>query len=203
MKKTVSVNIGSMAFTVDEDAYNTLREYLDEVEARLPQDERGEVLEDVEARLADIFRERTPVAGQVVDLELVQRAIAMIGTADCFGDRPADGTQAQESASQPGADQAGAKQEQNPGGQPYGPPYGRPPGPKRLYRSRTDKMIGGVCGGIAKYFDWDPTLVRVALVILSIVTLSATFWAYVILCIVVPLEPIDWTRWTYNKNNRS
>ena len=37
---------------------------------------------------------------------------------------------------------------------------------KRLYRSRTDKVIGGVCGGIADYFDIDPTLVRLLVVLL-------------------------------------
>ena len=58
---------------------------------------------------------------------------------------------------------------------------------KRLYRSRSDRMIWGVCGGLAEYFDMDPTIVR-AIAILSIFFGSLGVWAYIILAIVVPLE---------------
>ncbi|GAJ05888.1 unnamed protein product, partial [marine sediment metagenome] len=58
---------------------------------------------------------------------------------------------------------------------------------KRLYRSRSDRMIWGVCGGLAKYFDMDPTIVR-AIAVLSIFFGSLGIWAYIILAIVVPLE---------------
>ncbi|WP_221406729.1 PspC domain-containing protein [Ekhidna lutea] len=57
---------------------------------------------------------------------------------------------------------------------------------KRLFRSN-DRMLGGVCAGIAEYLGWDPTLVRVAYLILSIV--SAAFpglLVYIILWIIMP-----------------
>ncbi|MEQ8906300.1 PspC domain-containing protein [Ekhidna sp.] len=57
---------------------------------------------------------------------------------------------------------------------------------KRLFRSN-DRMLGGVCAGIADYFGWDPTLVRVAYLVLSIV--SAAFpglLVYIILWIIIP-----------------
>jgi phage shock protein PspC (stress-responsive transcriptional regulator) len=57
---------------------------------------------------------------------------------------------------------------------------------KNLYRSVDDRMIAGVCAGIADYFDIDPTLVRLVFVFGSIVTGSGLFWAYVIMMIVVP-----------------
>ena len=60
---------------------------------------------------------------------------------------------------------------------------------KRLYRSRSDRMIWGVCGGLAKYFDIDPTIVRV-LAVLSIFISGFGILAYIILAIVVPLEPL-------------
>jgi phage shock protein C len=59
---------------------------------------------------------------------------------------------------------------------------------KRLYRSRSDRMIGGVCSGIAKYFNVDPTLVRL-LFVLGLFFLHGSFLAYLILLIVVPEEP--------------
>ena len=58
---------------------------------------------------------------------------------------------------------------------------------KRLYRSRSDRMIWGVCGGLAKYFDVDPTIVRV-IAVLTIFLGTMGIWAYVILAIVVPPE---------------
>jgi phage shock protein PspC (stress-responsive transcriptional regulator) len=58
---------------------------------------------------------------------------------------------------------------------------------KKLYRSRTDRKIWGVCGGLAKYFDIDPTIVRVVAVA-SLFAGSLGFWIYIIMAIVVPNE---------------
>jgi phage shock protein C len=60
--------------------------------------------------------------------------------------------------------------------------------PKRLYRSRTDSMIAGVCGGLAEYFNIDPALVRLAFVAVLLLGGSAVL-IYIIMWIVVPLEP--------------
>lgn len=61
--------------------------------------------------------------------------------------------------------------------------------PKKLYRSRTNKMIAGVCGGLADYFKVDPTVMRLIAVLLLVFTGGAAFLAYIILWIVVPEEP--------------
>jgi len=58
---------------------------------------------------------------------------------------------------------------------------------KRLYRSRDDRLISGVCGGLAKYFDVDPVIVRVIMILL-IFAGGAGILAYIILTIVVPME---------------
>lgn len=58
---------------------------------------------------------------------------------------------------------------------------------KKLTRSY-NKMIGGVCAGIANYFGWDPTLVRIAYALLSIFTVFAGALVYLVLWIVMPLE---------------
>ena len=56
---------------------------------------------------------------------------------------------------------------------------------KRLYRSRKDRMICGVCGGIAKYFNIDPTLVRLAFVLISMGAGSGVL-AYIVAAIIIP-----------------
>jgi len=58
---------------------------------------------------------------------------------------------------------------------------------RRLYRSRTDRMIWGVCGGLAKYFNIDPVIVRIVFVVLALAN-GIGILAYIILAIVVPLE---------------
>jgi len=58
---------------------------------------------------------------------------------------------------------------------------------KKLRRSTDDKMIAGICGGIAEYFDLDPTLVRVAYVLVSILSVAFPgIFVYIILWVVIP-----------------
>ena len=59
---------------------------------------------------------------------------------------------------------------------------------KKIYRSRTDKMIGGVCGGLAEYFDIDPTLVRLALLLLFFAR-GTGLLVYIIAWIIIPERP--------------
>jgi phage shock protein C len=63
---------------------------------------------------------------------------------------------------------------------------------KRLYRSRLDRMIGGVCGGLGDYFDIDPTVVRLLFVFGTLLGGPGVI-AYLILLVVVPLEPAEAT----------
>lgn len=60
---------------------------------------------------------------------------------------------------------------------------------KRLYRSTTDRKIAGVCGGIAEYFDIDPTIVRVIAVLLLLPGGLPGFIPYVLFWIIVPNNP--------------
>jgi phage shock protein C len=59
---------------------------------------------------------------------------------------------------------------------------------KRLYRSKDERMIWGICGGMAQCFDIDPTIVRVIAVV-SVIFGGWSIFAYIILRFVVPLEP--------------
>ncbi len=60
---------------------------------------------------------------------------------------------------------------------------------KRLYRSRTDRMLAGVCGGIGQYLNIDPTLIRLAFLFLAIWGGGGVL-AYLIAWIVIPEEPL-------------
>ena len=59
---------------------------------------------------------------------------------------------------------------------------------KKLYKSNTDRKIFGVCGGIANYFDIDPTIIRL-IWLFSVLWLGWGLMAYIVAAIVIPLEP--------------
>jgi phage shock protein C len=63
---------------------------------------------------------------------------------------------------------------------------------RRLFRSADDRILAGVAGGVAAYFDVDPVIVRIIWFLSVFFTGSLTFWAYLVMIIVVPLEPADW-----------
>lgn len=60
---------------------------------------------------------------------------------------------------------------------------------KRLYRSRNDRVISGVCAGLGQYFNVDPVLVRVLAVVLGFVSFGTALLLYLVLALIIPLEP--------------
>ena len=68
------------------------------------------------------------------------------------------------------------------------PRRARQAGPKRLFRSGRDRVLGGVCGGLGEYFEVDPVLVRVAWVLFSVLY-GAGLLAYIVAWIIVPRNP--------------
>jgi len=60
--------------------------------------------------------------------------------------------------------------------------------PKRLYRSRDDRWLAGICGGIGAYFGLDPTLIRVLFALFAL-AVGGGILLYILLWIIIPLEP--------------
>ncbi|SHH37420.1 phage shock protein C (PspC) family protein [Caloranaerobacter azorensis DSM 13643] len=73
---------------------------------------------------------------------------------------------------------------------------------QKLYRSTNDRMIAGVCGGIAEYFNIDSTLVRLLWLILGF-TMGIGFLAYIICIIVIPESPVFSNGYSYNNQNNT
>ncbi|MFQ6082329.1 MAG: PspC domain-containing protein [Candidatus Aminicenantia bacterium] len=73
---------------------------------------------------------------------------------------------------------------------------------KRLYRSTKDKMIAGICGGIGEYFDVDPTIIRLALVLIGLISaIIPCLIFYLIAWIIVPVKPEKPTEKTKKEKN--
>ena len=162
MKETINVNIAQQAFTMDMDAYSALTVYLDDISRRMPEGDT-ETMADIESRIAEIFRERVPSSMMVITYSVVKSTMAQLGDAENFG-----------AANRPLNDSKTAKQS----------------GVKKFYRSRTTHAIAGVCGGLASYFGIDATLIRI-LAFACIFVAGITLWLYLILWLVVPLEPAE------------
>ena len=60
---------------------------------------------------------------------------------------------------------------------------------EKLYRSRKSKILGGVCGGMAEYFNVDPVIIRILWILLCIFSAGIGIVAYIICWIIIPLEP--------------
>lgn len=125
MKETVNVNIGSQAFTLDEDAYRVLRSYLDDIRSRLPEYDT-ETMGDIEVRIAEIFREIVSSPMRVITLDTVRAAMHQMGAPSDFGERRGNAAPQEEEEAEPET--------------------------RKLYRSRTDRSIAGICGGLADFF---------------------------------------------------
>ncbi len=201
MKETLNASVASQPFVFEADAYGILKSYLNDISARLPESER-ETLQDIEYRLAEIFREKLPSPLMVVTSSLVAEAMAQMGRPSDFGER-LDGTAEGEAAdsdtagqnatyADTAADPSASADTADGTAATAGNEH------RRLRRSLSDRSIAGVCGGIGAFFDIDTTLVRLATLLL-ICFGGLSIWAYVILWIVVPEEP---ARPFYARNNQ-
>ena len=162
MKKTVSAAIGSTNFVIDEDAYSRLDSYLAAFRAHLtPSPDNGEVISDLENRIAELLSAQTRGEGRAVNIEMIEDVIGRIGMPD--------GSAFTGTASSTGS-ATGAPEEI--------PVH-------KFYRDVDHRSIGGVCSGIAAYFNLDVTLVRVLFVVLFLCA-SSGFWIYVVLWIIAP-----------------
>lgn len=74
--------------------------------------------------------------------------------------------------------------------------------PKKMYKSRTNKKISGVCGGISEYFNMDPTIVRLAMFALIFVD-PGFLVIYIIAALLLPEEPPCDNRPNYNTNSQT
>ena len=72
---------------------------------------------------------------------------------------------------------------------------------KKLYRSRNNRVIGGVCGGLGEYLGVDPTAIRLIYIILAL-WFGSGILAYIIFMILVPEEPVDTTITSQESNNQ-
>jgi phage shock protein PspC (stress-responsive transcriptional regulator) len=169
MNKVFNINLGGYPFTIDEDAYENLSNYLQAIHNHFRQSEGyEEITTDIEARMAELFHEKME-GRPIVTSNDVKHVIAIMGTPEDFGAEPFTETSRNDGASK---SSSGGKWKIKTG--------------KRLFRNPDEEVIGGVCAGIAAYFGiQDPLWVRLAFILFA-VTGGFAIPLYLILWAVLP-----------------
>ncbi len=175
MKKIININLNGRVIPIEDSAYEKLQAYIESLRRYFANEEgRDEIINDIESRIAELLEEKIRKGAAAVTDEDVKEVITSMGTVEDFEAEDKENTEAStaSSSTQPN----------------YTAPnftYGKKE-KSRLYRDSSDKMIGGVCSGIANYLGIDPAIVRILFAIISFGGFGLGFLAYIILWIVLP-----------------
>ena len=168
MNKTVKASIAATEFTLEEDAYILLKDYLGSLSKHFASTENAkEIIDGIEERIADLFIEKS-VSGSVINTEIVNEVIAIIGKVEDIDDGEVKEEGEKESVT---------------------------PKRKKLYRDVDNKVIAGVCSGLGHYLNIDSVWIRLIFIIglvgmacLPFVDSASGVWflAYIVLWIAMP-----------------
>lgn len=174
MKKTIHIHLGGMPFTIDEDAFQLLNQYIERLKSRFTNlTEQKEIMEDIEARMAEVFSSKINKTKQVIVIEDVAAVIEQLGHPEEIGEV----TEKTENAS---ADNA--KNEDSATGS-----QSTTKGARKLFRDEENKVLGGVIAGLCHYFGFnEPLWARLAFVLLLWMSFGTAILVYFILWLLVP-----------------
>lgn len=175
MNRAMQINLGGMYFHIDEDAYNLLNEYTSSLREYFSKegDSSKEIIDDIEQRMAELLNAGISEKKQVITLKDINEAIKILGKIEDFEfEKTGNGENYTEE-----------------------PETSNRKAYRKLYRDPDNSILGGVCSGLAAYFNFEPWLVRfVFIILLFINVIIPPFFSlfgigvllYLILWIVVP-----------------
>lgn len=145
MKKVIKVSLGKIAFTIEEDGYLVLKGYLEELNDHYRGKQNGnEIIEGIEERMAELFIEKAG-AGSIVTINVINEVVRILGRPDVIDEESNEESYEKRSSTAPRAE-------------------------RKLYRDPEHKMIGGVCSGLAAYFNIEIAIVRVIFLVLLFIS---------------------------------
>ena len=179
MKRNISINISGIIFHVEEDGYDSLKNYLESITRYFSHyEDSKEIVDDIESRIAEIFLTKLGPSKQVITQYDVEAVIATMGNVEDF-------------AAEEMLEEDTYQYQQQRTSQTVDPD---PESRRKLFRDTRRKVLGGVAAGIAYYFRTDPLWVRIFILLalfadifITVGALSTiTIIAYVVCWIVVP-----------------
>ncbi|MBN8836687.1 MAG: PspC domain-containing protein [Sphingobacteriia bacterium] len=169
MKKVININFQGRVVPIEESAYDVLKKYVDSLRNFFANEEgRDEIINDIESRIGELFAETLKKGSTCVTDDDVNRIIASMGRPEDF--------ESEESnvKSQLSGEEQSAHAENT-----TAPASNEP---RRLYRDENNKILGGVCSGLANYMNIDSVILR----ILFVIFIGITFVPYLILWVAIP-----------------
>lgn len=164
MKKTVTVNISGIAFTIDEDAHDKLSHYLNTIRSYFSASEgRDEIMADIEARIAEMLQAKVNEKKQVISIDDIEDVIAVMGKPEQFA-----GESSSEKAEEKTSTTASGSKT------------------KRIFRDPDNKVLGGVCSGLGHYFGFDPLWLRIAFAVVFFAGFGSGLLVYILLWVIIP-----------------
>ncbi len=163
MKKTLTINLNNTVYHIDNDAYELLQQYLNEVEERLSPDEKQEVMADIESRISELFSEKLQKGKNVINIQDVEEVINILGKPNQFSEEEETEKETKQSARTEG---------------------GR--FKRKFYRDPDNGVLGGVAAGLAVFIGWDVVLVRVLMILILLFGWGTIIPIYLVLWLIVP-----------------
>ena len=169
MKQVININFQGRVVPIEVTAYDLLKNYIESLSRHFANEEgKDEIINDIESRIGELFQERISKGATCITDDDVKAIIKSMGNPEDFeamdDAQPASFTSSSSYQEQPGATSAS--------------------GHKRLFRNENDKVLGGVCSGLANYFNIDVVIARIIFVILLFSGIG--FLTYIIMWIAVP-----------------
>ena len=159
MNKTININLANVFFHIDENAFMQLDKYLKTIEQYLSKEQsKEEILQDIEARIAELFKESMAHENQVITLSQVNAMIEVMGEPEVYKiDDEEDSTSSS-----------------------------KPMSAKKLYRDVDRNYIGGVSAGLNYYLGLNLLLIRFIWIVSALSSFGATVIIYGILWAIIP-----------------
>ncbi|MBN8790338.1 MAG: PspC domain-containing protein [Terrimonas sp.] len=179
MKKVININFQGRVIPIEETAYEALKQYIESLRRYFAHEEgRDEIINDIENRIAELFDEKLKKGAVCITDEDVNAVMVSMGRPEDFEEQ--DATYAGSAT-----DYAKAESSQSTTAQQV---YEEP---RRLSRAANDKVLGGVCAGIAHYMKIDPAVVRIIFALIAFGGFGFGVVLYIILWIILPVRSLQ------------
>lgn len=175
MKKIININLSGRVIPIEDAAYETLQRYIDSLRRYFANEEgRDEIINDIESRVAELMNDRIRRGSAAITETDIDEIIASMGRVEDFADLDAaDATTG--TATVAGTTTTTGKERFR----------------GRLYRDTSDKILGGVCSGIANYLNVDPAIIRLLFAIITFGGFGFGILIYILAWIILPAKNLD------------
>lgn len=166
MNKVFNINLGGVVFTIDDVAFDKLNRYINKLKAHFGSTgDAADIIADIEARMAELLQQKQAGDATIINEQMVDEVIAVMGDVNQMGEEEAKEQREEKRSYTSSSSNTSA-------------------GERKLRRNRQDRVLGGVCAGIADYMSIDTSLVRLAFLVAFFVFGTGGLF-YIVLWIVI------------------